>query len=218
MTPDELATRFPRLFHVCEPGVDASIERLGLLSSEALLDRFEIDEPRRTGLLSTRRPRGVPIHHPVHGNAVLNDNRPLSEKVLHACLDDGLTPAEWLRSLNARVFFWPTERRLSSLLAARVNRARAREVLVFDSHRLLAPCWSAVSLSPINSGSTIRRPARRGRTTFTRACDIGYRDWQRLRGRIDSVAEITVDRAVPHASEALLEVRLVPALQASGVT
>jgi len=211
MTPDELAKRFAQVFHVCEPGVHTSIARLGLLSSEALLDRFGIGGTRRRTLLSSRRERGVPISHPAHGSAVLNDNSPLSDRALTRCLDDGLTPAEWLEMLNARVFFWPTERRLASLLAARLNRCREREVLVFDTRRLLAPCWEAVSLSPINSGSTIRRPARRGLATFTPASGITYRDWQRLRGGRDSVAEITVDEAVPHAADALVDVRRVPA-------
>jgi len=213
MTPDELAARFQRLFHVSEPGVTESIRRHGLLSSQALLDRFDIEPARRHVLLSERRTRGVPISHPVHGKAVLNDNLPLSKKALQGCLDDGLTPDDWLRRLNARVFFWPTERRLQSLLAARVNRTRDREVLVFDTRRLLTPCWSSVSLSPINSGSTIRRPARRGTATFTRAGKVTYREWQRLRGGIDSVAEVTVDDSVPHAMQALLEIRQVPARQ-----
>lgn len=41
MTPGEIAARFPRPYHVTEPGAQESVRRHGLLSTVALLDLFE---------------------------------------------------------------------------------------------------------------------------------------------------------------------------------
>ncbi|WP_299390834.1 hypothetical protein [Pelagibius sp.] len=210
MTPEELAERHPRLFHVTEPGAHEGIRRHGLLSTRALLDRFETPAAERERLLTTRRPEAVPLHHPEHGTAVLNDNLPLSEKALRTCLDDGLTPADWLGILNGKVFFWADEAGLQRLLGARMNRGRQREVLVFDTRRLAEAHIDSLCLSPINSGATLRRAARRGLATFSRAKDYRYPQWRKLRGRSDRILEVTVDHAVPQAADFLLDVRLAP--------
>lgn len=41
MTPGEIAARFPRPYHVTEPGAQESVRQHGLLSTVALLDLFE---------------------------------------------------------------------------------------------------------------------------------------------------------------------------------
>jgi hypothetical protein len=158
-------------------------------------------------LMSRRRPAAVRLHHAQYGSATLNDNLPLSEKALAGCLDDGLTPADWLRMLNSKVFFWADEQGLARLLGARMNRDRDVEVLVFDTLALAQAHWDTLRLSPINSGATIRKPARRGAGTFTLASAHSYQDWRRLRDRTDKIIEVTVDAAVPRAADFLLEVR-----------
>ena len=211
MTPEELAERHPRLFHVTEPGARDSIRRHGLLSTRAILDLFEVETQARERLMTARRKEAVPLSHPQQGHAVLNDNLPLSEKALASCLDDGLTPADWLRILNGKVFFWADEAGLQRLLGARMNQGRQREVLVFDTRRLAEAHLDTLCLSPINSGATMRRAARRGLSTFARAKDYSYTDWRKRRGKRDKILEVTVDNAVPRAAEFLIDVR-----QASG--
>jgi hypothetical protein len=93
---------------MAEAGSWPGIKRHGLLSSESLLDLFEVTGKRRTEILAARRPASAPIEHPAHGRAVIRDQKPLSESKLAACLRDGLTPAQRLRMLNGKAFFWVT--------------------------------------------------------------------------------------------------------------
>src|SRR5260370_39970087 len=51
---------------------------------------------------------------------------------------------------------------------------------------------SQVELAAINTGSTIRRPARRGLSTFAPAHQHTYQEWRRLRGGRDQIKELTV--------------------------
>ena len=73
----------------------------------------------RQAIEEMRRPEIVELRHQDLGVAYVRDNKPLSDDRLKACLTDGLTPGDWCRELNRRVFFWPTEQRLKTLLAAR---------------------------------------------------------------------------------------------------
>ena len=207
MTPEDLAGLHPRLYHVTAPGAWASIARHGLLPASALLDLFEVDAARRADLTTRRRPAEIRLEHPAHGTAVLSDNLPLSERALAACLDDGLAPRDWLNLLNDRVFFWADLDGLARLLKARINRGRPREVLVIDTLGLARAHAGRVEVSPINSGSTLRRPARRGRATFAPLSAMSYAEWRRRRGGRDRILEVVVRGGVADIARHLLETR-----------
>ncbi|RFU48962.1 DUF7002 family protein [Paraburkholderia sp. DHOC27] len=197
MSPEDIAARHPFLYHITRPQALPGIEKQGLLSTSRLLTLFEVPDARREEIETTRRPQNVILTHPKHGEATLTDNIPLSEAALEKCLEDGLQPADWLRMLNRRVFFWADEEALANHLGARAARSEKRVVLVLDTLRLVTAHFERVELSAINTGSTIRRPARRGLTTFTPARRHTYQDWQRLRGGRDKIKEVTVLDAVP---------------------
>ena len=205
MTPEDLAARHPRLYHVTEPGAAESVARHGLLSASRIAALMGMP-------LTARRPAEVPLTHPDHGTMILNDQSPLSEAKLAACLDDGLTPAQWIAMLNERVFFWPDEKAMQALLTARANRARGRDVLVFDTLGIARAHGARMALSPFNSGSTLRKPVRRGRATYTPLGAVGYREWRGLRRAsgikksLDSLREVTVMDAVPDARDHLHDV------------
>ena len=209
MSPEELAARHPRLYHVTSPEARPSIDRHGLLPASALVRLFGLDAARQAELTTCRRPAQVPLHHPLHGTAFLTDNLPLTERALAGCLDDSLTPASWLGMLNARVFFWPDRDGLSRLLGARTNRGRVRQVLVFETLGLVRAHAARVEISPINSGATIRRPARRGLATYTPLLSLGYRDWQRARGGRDIIREVTVHGGIPDSARYLIDTETV---------
>lgn len=206
MTPEELATRHPHLYHVTEPGAWKGIKQNGLLSTTRLLDMFEVGEEKRITFEAKRRPSSMVIEHPRYGRAIINDNLPLNEKSLANCLDHGLTPADWLRILNSRVFFWASQDGLDRLLGARLNRNRVREVLVVDTLRLAKAYADQMELCPINSGATIRKAARRGLNTFSPLGQYSFNEWSRLRGQRDHIREITIRDAVPDIANHTLEV------------
>jgi hypothetical protein len=206
MTPEELAERHPKLYHITEPGASLSIKRHGLLSTTRLLKLYEVETTQREQLETKRRPLAVEIQHPHHGSIVLNDNAPLSEVALQKCLDDDLSPADWLKLLNARVFFWPDEKSLNLHLSARLNRTRSREVFVVDTLSLVKAHVERIELSPINSGVTFRKAARRGLTTFTPLLKHSYSEWSKLRGSRDKIHEVTVLDHVEDIAEHIIDI------------
>lgn len=152
-------------------------------------------EPDRGTLLSRPRPVPVELTHPRHGRAVIFDNRPLRLPILQRCLDCSVE--EFCRELNARVFFWATERRLENHLRARGHRGRRRDVITVSTRRLLEECGPAVTLCAFNSGSTLYPNApRRGPASFRPVADYPYDEERRRRGRSNALAEVCVSGQV----------------------
>lgn len=105
MDTDRLIEAYPQLFHMTEARTWRTVERLGLRSVTSLLDLFDVRGRRRERLESERRPDPEPLRHPVYGEVVIRDQKPLDVGKLAACLTD-MTVAEWLRLLRCR----PTSR------------------------------------------------------------------------------------------------------------
>lgn len=210
MTPETLASLHPRLYHITRAQALPSIWRHGLLSTHQLLNLFDVPAPRSDDLLLQRRPTSIVITHPTHGSASLTDNLPLKFSALANCLDDGLRPEDWMRLLNVRVFFWVDERHLLTHLRATVRDGVPRIVLTLDTLSVVRSHYEHVELSAINSGSTLRKPARRGLTTFSPAQQYSYSQWQKLRGRRDRIKELTVLGAVQNIERHLIDHRAVP--------
>lgn len=195
MNVGQLASRYPMLYHMAEDGSWEGMRKLGLLSTSALLDRFEVGEGRRRRIESARRPEIEAIEHPEHGRALIRDNKPMQETVLERCLT-GMTPREWYETLNRKVFFWVDRRRLLKLLGAKAYRNRPHLVLELDTAELLRRHAEEVTLSAINSGATFAmNPAPRGPETFRRIGDHPG-------GR--AVVELAVDYAVPDIANFVL--------------
>ncbi len=207
MDAAELSAVHPRLFHMTTPSGVEGIRRHGLLSTTALLDKFEVAAAYRATIEDSRRPECVEIEHPVHGRATIRDNKPLREEALRSCLQDGMTPPEWYRLLNRKVFFWPSSERVADLRGARAYRKQHQVVLIFDTRSLLEAYGEAVTLSPINSGATLYRPQPRGPSTFRTVADYPFTDLARRRGRRKAIAEFAVDYAVLDAMEHVLDVK-----------
>jgi len=197
VTIDELAKYFPALYHMAEDGSWDSIRRHGLLSTTALLDLFEYSGDVREAIEARRRPSSVAVTHPIHGKAVIRDQAPISDAILKRCLTD-MEPAQWYRSLNARVFFWLGARRLHGLLNANLYRARTHTILTLNTYAMVADHAGAVVVSRINSGATHRGGSPRGSETFVRLADYPFRVGRRSEASIrESLAELAVDYSVP---------------------
>jgi Family of unknown function (DUF7002) len=188
---DELVATYPLLYHMAEAGSWEGIRQHGLLSTSALLDLFEVDGELRLALESARRPESVTITHPLHGSAVVRDQIPLREGPLEQCLV-GMTPAEWFRELNRRVFFWVSDQRVEGLLRGQAYRDRAHDVLTVDTASLVAAHVDQITLAPINTGSTIYNPRPRGVGTFLPIADYPFDDWRRRHSRRTAVVELAV--------------------------
>ena len=165
MRIDELIEYYPRLYHMAEDGSWPSIARHGLLSTERLVDLFEVPEPQRTMLLTQHRPECVPLTHPRHGDAVIRDQKPLQITKLQRLLTD-LTVTQWIQLLNSHVFFWLHPDRLATLLNARAYRTRPHVVLTVDTRSLVSAHAARIRLSPINSGAAAYLNGYRGSATF----------------------------------------------------
>lgn len=196
---DELLRDCPVLYHMAERGSWPSIQRHGLLSTSALLDRFEVTGGRREVIEAERRSEGVVLEHPHLGRATIRDQKPMDDAGLARCLQDGLTPKEWYRILNARVFMWLTRDRLHRLLTAKPYRSLEHDVLELDAASLVAAYRERITLSPINSGATKPFPAPRGRDTFLPIADYPYAEWRRRRKAGERVVELAVTGGMPDA-------------------
>ena len=194
---DELLRDCPTLFHMAENGSWPSIQRHGLLSTSSLLDLYGMDGAARDALEGRRRPEGVALRRTGLEGAVIRDQKPMDDAGLSRCLDGGLSPEDWYRLLNGKVFFWLTPARLMRLMEARPYRGTVFDVLELDAPALVSACRDAVSLSPINSGATKPFPVRRGPDTFLPIDAYPYADWRARRPRGERVVELVVERGVP---------------------
>ena len=205
MNHEDLANLHPKLYHVTHPDAWPLIQRHGLLSTAAALDEFKVDGTTRQEILEGCRPDEVPIDRPNGDRIFINDNKPMSEKALLKCLDDGLSPLDWLAILNQRVFFWCTEDGLGRMLNAKMNQSRPHLVLTIDTLSLAKAYEPSIEICAINSGSTIRKPARRGLSTFTPLGEMTYADWRKKRGMSDTILEVTVLDRVPDTADFVLD-------------
>jgi hypothetical protein len=205
----DLIANFPRIWHMAEDGSWDSIRRHGLLSTSALLDLYGVDGDRRLALEAQRRPDSVSISVEGLPNAVIRDQKPMTESALRKCLNGGITPEDWFRLLNGRVFFWLSRERLRGLLNARAYRGRPQTVLTVDAASLIGAHRPRIDLSPINSGATIYNPQPRGRNTFLPIVDYPFDERRKTRTTSASVVELVVRGGVPDIIDHLIAVHRI---------
>jgi hypothetical protein len=205
LSADHIAERWPRLFHMAEAGSWPSIRRNGLLSTTALLDRFEISGPERAAIESRRRAQAVELHHPSLGSARIRDNKPINETVLQRTLV-GMSLSQWYETLNGRVFFWLTRRRLDRLREARSYRGRPHDLVIVDTAALLRSYLDEVELAHLNTGA-VHRGANysRGAGTFRRIEQYSWQARLAVAPR-EPIVELTISYAVPDIADLIVSV------------
>ena len=206
MQQEALWSRYPHLWHMAEPGSWPSICDHGLLSTDALLTRYGVSPKLRAEIETQRRPKGVTLRSEGMPEAVIRDQKPMSDDALRKCLEPGLSPADWYRILNERTFFWVSRVRLRKLLGARAYRSRPQTILTLATRSLVEAEAERIELCPINSGSTIFNPAPRGRRTFLPIEEYDFEGWRRKRGGVDAVVELVVRGGVPDVRDHVLAV------------
>jgi hypothetical protein len=205
LTPAYIAQRWPRLYHMAEAGSWPSVQRHGLLSTSALLDLYEVAGAQRDAIESARRPESIAIHHRTHGTAWIRDNKPINETVLRRTLV-GMTEQEWYRTLNGRVFFWLSAKRLDRLREAPPYRDRVHDILTLDTAALLDAHAATVELAHLNSGA-VHPGAKytRGAGTFHPVATYPWRERLAV-ARHEPIVELTVPYSVPNAQRFVIDV------------
>ena len=191
VSPQEVAGRYPYLYHMAEAGTWESIRKNGLLSTSALLDLYRFVGAAREAIECRHRPGSVTISNPPLPDAVIRDQRPMSDKRLRTCLS-GASPAQWYKLLNGKVFFWTTEPRFVTLLKAYSGRRHL--MLTIDTASLLSCETHDVTLCPMNSGATRPYAHPRSPATFQPIETAPFHE-RRKRG-LEPVAEVCVEHSV----------------------
>ena len=192
---DRFSTLYPCLYHMAESGSWPSVRERGLLSTSALLDLFEMTGSQRRAIETQWRPEGVPIHHPIHGTAVIRDQWPMPPEHLAKGLD-GISPQQWYEFLNRRTFLWLSEQRLKRMLNAAPYRDAAHDVLTLDTRAFIGEYEKRITVCPINSGFAMPMFGKVTRRSFESFQTIQQRAQT---GRLGGLAELTVNYAAPDA-------------------
>jgi hypothetical protein len=195
------------IYHLAEAANWRSIQLHGLLSTSALLDLTALPKKERDRYEQHHRPD----HTELTGGIHIRDQKPMPAEALRRCLVD-LTPAEWYRLLNGKVFFWLDPNRLNRQRGACEQRAQI--VLIVDTAQLMSRHADQVSLCPINSGNARRKPAVRGKSTF-----VPYAEWVKSgwssearglgthgRAGSQSPVELTVEGVIRDIMECIIDV------------
>ncbi|MES2664935.1 MAG: hypothetical protein V4712_02480 [Pseudomonadota bacterium] len=131
-------------------------------------------------------------------SASLNHQKPLRAAKSDDFIDQ-MSRAEWSSQLDQRLFFLPTKRKLDSAFSTSFGEQSYR--LIFDSRRFYDAFAPDIFLSPINSGSATRFPARRGSWLYVpvAAGETAFRGNRVKRGLVkspDAVVEISIRRDI----------------------
>lgn len=194
---DELIHDCPTLYHATGEGGWRSIAKHGLLSTTALLDLYELPKPQRDKIEGERRPSEVSISHPNLPTCTIRDQLPMDDAGLRKCLPPHLSPNDWYRLLNTKVFFWLTFDRLKRLLGAEAYQLKMHDIIEVDTRSIIKAYHSQIWLCPINSGYTKYVPEQRDASTFKRIADYPYDAWKTKRKKGERVVELAIDYAVP---------------------
>ena len=198
---EELLSDCPTLNHMAEDRSWPSIRHRGLLSTTALLDLYGVKGAARVHIEERRRPASVPLDREGLPPAVVRDQLPMDDVGLHRCLPSHLTPTDWYRLLNRKVFFWLTRDRLIRLLKAGTYRDRAHTVIEVSARALVEAHRERIWLCPMNSGCTKPYPHPRDENTFRRILDYPYIHWRKRRAPGERVVELAVDYSVPDIAQ-----------------
>lgn len=207
MRTEDLVSLCPELYHMAQDGSWPNIRKLGLLSTSALLTAYGYAGAEREKIESEWRSRRLPISRNGLDDAWIRDQIPMPPEGLKPCLVD-MTPREWYRFINGKIFFWTTRKRLEIFMAAREYKNHPQLVITVDTRLLLERYATRVTLSSMNSGSTYYDPEKysapksRGLETFKKIHDysVPYVAELAVEGGIGDITDIAVrvERWIAH--------------------
>jgi hypothetical protein len=160
-------------------------EHKKLLSTESIVSLTSLSETEKEEFLSNRRKTHTEIKVG-KSKYMIRDQRPISLVNLVKCLTTGFSVKDFFRTLNNRVFFWPTINRLRSHYNRYSNenpiiiKVPSEEIFKINNH---------AEFCRLNSGATRSNsylngaPPQRGKGTFVLAEFFKY--------PVGKVAEVT---------------------------
>lgn len=188
MNLDQLADRFPVLWPVTFDGGWKGIADHGLLRA------IDVAELR----CSEHRAEITPIEAPAGFRVVLRDQ--IRSRIDPTPYLDNLTPAEWWRVINSRVYFFCRQRDADVLVDAYLRRRHVQEVIKLRTSQVLRPVMDAVEVATVNAGVFPRtKGPSRGRSTFVSLSDFPA-------AQASKIKEITVQVPVRISSPAVTSV------------
>lgn len=206
----KLIELYPNLYHMAECGAWESIRAKGLLSTIAVLDLANLDEQTRFNYETGHRPEKVSIKISDEEEITLRDQKPMPPARLARALQDNISPEQWYKLINSKVFFWTSEIRLTRLLGARHYRNLEHDVLTIDSAPFITAYADRIWLSPMNSGNTWPMPHARGNQTFQRISDYPTKHSS---VPVKPVVELVADYSVPNIGDYITTVRRMKGAQ-----
>ena len=206
MRPEDLWRHYPVLYHIAWGGSWPSIEEHGLLSTDALLRLYGKDSEEIAELTQSRRAHWVPIDCPGRPRAMLRDQKPMTDEGLVRALRGTAEPWQWYELINSMVFFWPTKKRLKTMITAAAYKEVKHDVLVVDCETLVRLEEPKIRLSRMNSGCTKPMAHPRDMDLFKLVKDYPFPARPSPSAVAKAVAEVCVVDRVERIADAVLEV------------
>ncbi len=204
MHPDHLCKLHPNIYHMAEVGTWDSIRTLGLMSTSAVLEHFNLPLEDRARIESSHRPNKIKIGPSSSDCIVLRDQIPMPPERLRRALANQTTIEEWYSTINSKVFFWAQEERLYRLLNARHYRNLEHDVLTIDAGKFISAYKDSIWLCHMNSGNTFPMAVARDKSIFKRIIDYPVNG----KGNpIKKIVELTVDYKIPDIAKYVTHVR-----------
>jgi hypothetical protein len=202
---------YPVLFHMAHHEALPGIRKHGLLCTSALLDLFEIHGAGREKIECQMRPASVEIRHPVHGKAVIRDQKPIvNDRRLQKALGNSATPRQFHKLLNSMVFFWVSPSRLETLRNAVAYRAEPQLVLTLDTRLVVEAYGQMITLCPMNSGCCRPMPHPRSPEIFQSIANYDFEHWSKKKGGASKgVVECSVKNRIWNIEKFLIKSEIV---------
>ncbi|HQZ37206.1 MAG TPA: hypothetical protein PK020_22460 [Ilumatobacteraceae bacterium] len=208
MDVSELISTYPRVFHSASGLAWPSIKQHGLLSTQRLLDLYQVSPHRQVELLTQRRSESVELVAPGLPPAVIRDQKPM--KFLGEKIEPGGSVESFLMAINSRVFFWPSLERLERLRQAKEYRNLEQVILHVDTKMLVERYEDQIELCRFNSGAiTQRNHPLRSRDSWVAIDHYPHSEYRRKHGRVGALAEVTVLDAVPDVLDMVADIEHV---------
>lgn len=156
MNPEQFLHRCQTLWHIGPIGSWEGIQRYGFRTAQQLIERAELGDDERGALMAEPRPAKVVL---TIGDttATLRDQEPLMRrKDITALLGNGMTVADWVATLNKRVYMFCDRTAMDKILLKYLELEGAQEVITFSPRKLFDVCRHRIELSAQNTGAIAR--------------------------------------------------------------